>query len=99
METIDLQVADGVATILLTRPETRNAWNRQFGEELLEAVRRVTDDDAARAVCVRGAGRAFSSGADLRDVAGQEPTPEGHPDVRTPLHELYHLIIVGLRRM
>jgi len=100
METIDLQIADGVGTILLNRPESLNAWNRQFGDELLEAVRRVTDDDAVRAVCVRGAGRAFSSGADLRDnITGQELTPEGHPDVRTRLHEVYHPIIVGLRRM
>src|SRR5213076_3400843 len=100
METIDLQIADGVGTILLNRPQSLNAWNRQFGEELLDAVRRVTDDDAVRAVCVRGAGRAFSSGADLRDnITGQELTPEGHPDVRTRLHEVYHPIIVGLRRM
>ncbi|HEY3019304.1 MAG TPA: enoyl-CoA hydratase [Solirubrobacteraceae bacterium] len=99
METIDLQIADGVATILLNRPETLNAWNRQFGDDLLEAVRRVAADDAVRAVCVRGAGRAFSSGADLRDLTGQQLTPEGHPDVRTRLHETYHPIIVGVRRM
>ncbi len=46
---------------------------------------------------ITGAGRAFSSGADLR--AGFDPTPEGHPDVQTVLHERYHPIIVGIRRM
>jgi len=99
METIDVQVADGAATILLNRPEVLNAWNRQFGEDLLAAVQQVADDDAVRAVVIRGAGRGFSSGADLRDFAGQETTAEGHPDVRTTLVERYHPIITGIRRM
>src|SRR3954462_12289889 len=99
METIDLQVAGGAATILLNRPDSLNAWNKQFGIDLLEAVQRVTDDDEVRAVCIRGAGRAFSSGADLRDGGAGDLTPEGHPDVRKRLHELYHPIIEGIRHM
>src|SRR3954467_2564738 len=99
METIDLQVADGAATILLNRPDSLNAWNKQFGIDLLAAVRQVTADDAVRAVCIRGAGRAFSSGADLRDMGGTERTPEGKPDVRKRLVELYHPIIEGIREM
>src|SRR4051812_23468760 len=99
METVDLQVADGAATITLNRPDVLNAWNRQFGEDLLEAVTTAAEDDAVRAVLVRGAGRAFSSGADLRDISGRDVTPEGHPDVRTTLLERYHPIITGIRRM
>src|SRR5947209_5016288 len=98
METIDLQVADGLATITLNRPETLNAWNRQFGVDLLEAVRSVAGDDAVRAVCVRGAGRGFSSGADLRDT-GTELTSDGKPDVRKRLTELYHPILETIRHM
>jgi 2-(1,2-epoxy-1,2-dihydrophenyl)acetyl-CoA isomerase len=48
-------------------------------------------------VVITGAGRAFSSGADLR--AGFDATPEGHPDLRTALTERYHPIIAGIRRM
>jgi 2-(1,2-epoxy-1,2-dihydrophenyl)acetyl-CoA isomerase len=99
METVDLQVADGAATILLNRPEVLNAWNRRFGEDLLEAVQTVADDDAVRAVLIRGAGRAFSSGADLRDISDRDVTPEGHPNVRKTLVERYHPIITGIRRM
>ncbi len=99
METVDLQVADGAATILLNRPDVLNAWNRRFGEDLLEAVQTVADDDDVRAVLIRGAGRAFSSGADLRDIADRDVTPEGHPNVRKTLVERYHPIITGIRRM
>jgi len=98
METIDLQVEGGAATILLNRPDVLNAWNKQFGDDLHEAIQRCTDDDAVRAVVIRGAGRGFSSGADLRDT-GAELTPDGHPDVRKRLVETYHPIITGIRRM
>ncbi len=96
-ETIHLRRDGGAATIELNRPETMNAWNRQLGAELLDAVQRVAGDDSVRAVLITGAGRGFSSGADLK--AGFDPTPEGHPDVRTVLRELYHPIIAGIRRM
>jgi 2-(1,2-epoxy-1,2-dihydrophenyl)acetyl-CoA isomerase len=60
-------------------------------------VREAAADAAVRAVVVTGAGRAFSSGADLK--AGFEPTADGAPDVRTRLTQRYHPIITGIRRM
>ena len=96
-ETVRLLRDGAAARIELNRPETMNAWNRQFGADLLAAVRSVSDDDEVRAVEIRGAGRGFSSGADLK--SGFDPTPEGHPDVETVLHELYHPIILGIRFM
>ena len=87
----------GELRVVLDRPETMNAWNTAFGRELNEVLRMAGTDDGVRAVTITGAGRGFSSGADLK--AGFDLTPEGHPDVLTPLHELYHPIITGLRRL
>jgi 2-(1,2-epoxy-1,2-dihydrophenyl)acetyl-CoA isomerase len=96
-ETVTLLRDGAAARIELNRPETMNAWNRQFGRDLLAAITTVSDDTGVRAVEIGGAGRGFSSGADLR--AGFDPTPEGHPDVQSVLHNLYHPIILGLRNM
>ncbi len=99
-ETVNLHRRGGVAVIELNRPETMNAWNRQLGLDLLAAVERVAADDEIRAVCITGSGRGFSSGADLKDMGGNDDrTPEGHPDVRSTLTQRYHPIITGLRTM
>jgi 2-(1,2-epoxy-1,2-dihydrophenyl)acetyl-CoA isomerase len=100
LETVDVLVSpDGVATVRLNRPQALNAWNRQLGLDLLGAVRRVADDDAVRAAIVTGAGRGFSSGADLRDFSGGDTTPSGRPDVYTTLTERYHPIMQAIRDM
>ena len=96
-ETVNLDLREGAAWIELNRPERMNAWNRQFGDELLDAMRRCADDEAVRVVVITGAGRAFSSGADLKDSF--DPTPEGRPDVRKVLTEVYHPIMTTIRHM
>ncbi|MBW3609256.1 MAG: enoyl-CoA hydratase/isomerase family protein [Actinobacteria bacterium] len=98
-ETLELERRGAGAIIRLNRPEALNAWNHQLGIELLDAVRNVAGDDGVRAVCVTGSGRAFSSGADLRDLAARELTPEGHVDVHATLTTVYHPILTTLRRM
>ena len=81
----------------LNRPDRMNAWDHQLGADLLAAVELAAGDDSVRAVTITGAGRAFSSGADLR--AGFDPAPDGRPDLGSVLRERYHPIIVGIRRL
>ena len=96
-ETVTLLRDGGAARIELNRPESMNAWNKQFGRDLLHAITTVSEDPVVRAVEIGGAGRGFSAGADLKEAPAL--TPDGHPDVLTRLHELYHPIILGLRAM
>lgn len=98
-ETLELERRGPVAIIRLNRPDALNAWNTELGDELLDAVRRVAHDDAVRAVGVTGRGRAFSSGADLRDLTSRGRTAEGDVDVYTTLTDVYHPILTTLRRM
>jgi 2-(1,2-epoxy-1,2-dihydrophenyl)acetyl-CoA isomerase len=98
-ETVNLTVADGLATVQLNRPQALNAWNHQFGRELHAALQGLADDQAVRALIITGAGRAFSAGADLKDFSGGEQTPSGRPHVRKTLDEVYHPIVHLIREM
>ncbi len=89
---------DGVGRITLNRPDRLNAWDSDFGDLLREVVTERATAPEVRAVLVTGAGRAFSSGADLK--AGFEPHPDDElPDVRKRLEEVYHPLIVGVRQL
>ena len=100
LETVLVRRDGAAATIVLNRPQALNAWNGQLGVDLLAAVTRVADDPGVRAVMLTGAGRAFSSGADLRHFGAEENlASDGHPDVARILSERYHPIITGIRQM
>ena len=64
-EQIRYEVADGVLTITLNRPERLNAFTQKMGEELIDAFDQADADDAVRVVIVTGEGRGFCAGADL----------------------------------
>jgi len=96
-ETVIWEQTGAVGRLTLNRPETLNAWTAEFGAELKQVIEGEAAQDSVRAVIVTGAGRGFSSGADLK--AGFEPADDGMPDIRKELHELYHPVIAGIRRL
>jgi 2-(1,2-epoxy-1,2-dihydrophenyl)acetyl-CoA isomerase len=61
--------ADGVATLIMNRPEARNALTAQMQAALAEAVPRLALDPAVRAVVLTGAGDAFCAGGDVKGFA------------------------------
>jgi enoyl-CoA hydratase len=71
------RAAGSLAEITLNRPEVLNAINGPMHRGILEALERAAGDDAIRAVVIRGSGRAFSAGGDLKAVAAGEDV--GHP--------------------
>jgi len=95
-ETIDVRIEGAAATIELNRPDQLNAWDLKLGTELNEAVKGLSADDAVRAVMITGAGRAFSSGADLKE---ERSADDGLPDLGERLKALYNPIILDIREM
>jgi 2-(1,2-epoxy-1,2-dihydrophenyl)acetyl-CoA isomerase len=96
-ETVGVYRCGPAVKLELNRPERMNAFDKQLRLDLLDATNWVTGDDKVRAVLITGVGRAFSSGADLRE--DRDRTPEGHRDVYSVLTEHYHPIITRLRQM
>jgi enoyl-CoA hydratase/carnithine racemase len=64
-KTLRYEVADGILTLTLSRPDHLNAFTIEMAHELIEAFNRASDDDEVRAVVVTGEGRAFCAGMDL----------------------------------
>jgi len=62
---VQYEVADGVATLWLNRPEVKNCVNWGLLTQLGQALDRAEDDEAVRVVLIRGRGRTFCAGADL----------------------------------
>src|SRR5438552_8319420 len=83
-ETLLYDVADGIATLTLNRPDRLNAVNATVIRELVAAYDRADADDGVRVVIVTGAGRAFCAGADLggggTTFDGRGEKPEEHRD-------------------
>jgi enoyl-CoA hydratase len=79
-EKIRYDVADnGVATITLDDPDTRNSLSPELLEELIEAFSAVTTDDAARVVVLTSSHeKVFSSGANLGGFGADAPTVHKH---------------------
>ena len=93
MASIEFEIKDGIATIVLNRPEKLNAFNREMALLLQEQLDRCKESDV-RCVYLTGAGKAFSAGQDLAEVAD----PEG-PGMQRILTEHYNPIVIRIREL
>ncbi len=96
-DTVLCEVRSGVARVTLNRPDSLNALNVALGEDLAAALERARADDV-RAVLITGAGRAFSSGADLGEQRSESEATDV-PDLSARVRELYNPIILGIREL
>jgi 2-(1,2-epoxy-1,2-dihydrophenyl)acetyl-CoA isomerase len=95
-ETMLFDVAEGVATLSLNRPEKRNALNHQMAAEILDALKQVERDAAVRVLVVTGAGPAFCAGQDL-DAIRALREQSGPVSFREHLLKTYNAIVLKMR--
>ena len=91
-----VQVAGGVLTATLNRPDKRNAIDTPMIDELLAALERADLDASARVVAIRGAGRDFCAGMDLNELlASADHTLEQNR--QAALH--FAQVFISMRRL
>jgi enoyl-CoA hydratase/carnithine racemase len=84
MADLEYRVENGVGTILLNRPEKRNAFTLEMLHQWAEVYREARTDDNVGAVVLTGAGDTFCAGGDLEGLApGGRPRTTERPSSRT----------------
>jgi 2-(1,2-epoxy-1,2-dihydrophenyl)acetyl-CoA isomerase len=96
-ETVIWEQSGAVGRLTLNRPDSMNAWTPVFGHELRQVLEGDAASDSVHAVLITGAGRGFSSGADLK--SGFEPADDGLPNLGKELNEIYHPVIRAVRQI
>lgn len=72
-DTVLLEIAHGIATVTLNRPDAMNAINRDMRQRLYEVMHAVNQDPEVHVVVLTGAGtRAFTAGLDLKELGSEE---------------------------
>jgi len=83
------ELAEGIATITIDRPEAKNALNQAVREGLWAALRRFVHEDAALVAVLASTGDVFCAGADLKEMAAmglEVPPPDFLPQLGRNLH-------------
>jgi 2-(1,2-epoxy-1,2-dihydrophenyl)acetyl-CoA isomerase len=96
-EQIRYECADGIARIILNRPERLNSFTVQMHGELRDALTRTAGDSTARVLLLTGEGRGFCAGQDLSDRAvapGEEPV-----DLGASIEQYYRPLVLTLREL
>ncbi len=94
-ETILFDIAEGVATITLNRPDRLNALTTSISQEMLAALKTCARDDMVRCVVITGAGRAFSAGQDLAEFA----QVDDDFSVADHLRHGYHRLVLAMHQL
>jgi 2-(1,2-epoxy-1,2-dihydrophenyl)acetyl-CoA isomerase len=89
------EVADGVATVTLNRPEVLNSFTRPMSAELQDALRLAAEDASVRAVLLTGAGRGFCAGQDLAEAV--PPDGSAPPPIADIVRATYNPVVRALR--
>ncbi len=93
-ETILYNLDEGVLTITLNRPDVLNAFNRKMTDELQDAFKKAGRDSDVRCIVLTGAGRAFSSGEDLK-----ARSVNGESDFGSTLRQRYNPLVSRMRNI
>ena len=94
-ETLKTDVKDNVAYIILNRPERLNSFDLKLGEELYKVLKKHGSNPAIRAVVIKGIGKGFCGGGDVKEMY----TAEDKPGFLRDLTKAIHRCVIEMRKM
>lgn len=97
-ETLTVERHGGLVELTLNRPERLNALSRALVRELGDFLAEIAVDREARVVILRGAGRAFCAGLDLKETAESGAGLEGSVAAGMSGQRDFSRVVVGMRR-
>ena len=68
---IFVEIDNGIAVLVFNRPDQLNAMNRQMMDEIIEAIISINANEEVKVAVIRGEGRAFMAGADIKEYGNQ----------------------------
>jgi 2-(1,2-epoxy-1,2-dihydrophenyl)acetyl-CoA isomerase len=100
MADLEVQYQDGVATLVMNRPEARNALSMDMRAALADVLHDIERDESVRCVVLKGAGEHFMAGGDVKGMG--ESIKKSPEEIRKEfilrIHDL-HPIMFAMRRM
>lgn len=94
-ETIFTEIKNDFTYIILNRPERLNSFDIKLGEELYNALRKSTIDNSIRGVVIKGTGKGFCGGGDVKEMY----TAENKPLFLRNLTKTIHRCVIEMRSM
>lgn len=95
-ETLTFKINDMVACITLNRPERLNSFDMQLGQELYDVLKKITPDKKIRAVVIKGTGKGFCGGGDVKEMHVAEDKSKF---LRELTRDAIHKCVIEIRTM
>jgi len=94
-ETLTIENNNKIAYITLSRPERLNSFDIKLGNELYDTLKKITKDDNIRAVVIKGTGKGFCGGGDVKEMYDAENKTE----FLRKLTKVIHKCVIEMRTM
>ena len=95
-ETLKILVKDKIVYITLNRPERLNSFDMKLGEELYDVLKKITPDNDVRAVVIKGTGKGFCGGGDVKEMHSARDKPKFLRDLTK---KSIHRCVIEMRTM
>lgn len=96
-ETIEFEITDGVAVLILNRPDRMNSFNTEMHAEVRDAIKQAKKSEEVRCLLITGNGRGFCAGQDLSD-RNVDPNAE-MPNLGESIEKNYNPLIRSLQAL